>query len=419
MKQPKQVLWISHFAPYPAKGGAFQRAYNMIKGVSNEFDIHLITLINPSTVRGHYASLSNGIAEIKHELSTLVSCSEFILSGDENRAKEKVKTSLKSLFSFRRTYDELFYCTKEFSQKVNTLLASKKFDLIYVDTGCLTKLVMKSNVPIIVNHHNIESEMLKRRAENSGIFMKAVFYYEAWKMARLEKLVLKKARVNLVCSSLDASRLQGAKNYKIEVVPNGVDIDYFKRKTPYSPDRQTGLVFAGGLTWYPNADAMKWFADEIYPVIKGTGYFQGAKIIGRGKVEELDRLSQHSKEVDVLGYVDDVRPYIEGSAIYICPIRDGGGTKLKVLDALAMGCPLVAHPLACEGIDVIDKKHVLMASTPQEFANCVQQIIQDADLSTHLSRNGIELIKDLYSYSVISEKFKEILLNSLNKKEIV
>ncbi|MBK8187801.1 MAG: glycosyltransferase [Cellvibrio sp.] len=185
-------------------------------------------------------------------------------------------------------------------------------------------------------------------------------------------------------------------------VPNGVDLNYFN-KLSISRSQRT-LIFVGGLNWYPNYDAMKYFLSDIWPLLLREIPDVNMKIVGASPPQwMLDYASQY-KNLSILGFVDDVRPYLSEAHIYVCPIRDGGGTKLKVLDALAMEIPLVADPIACEGIDVVDGQSVLFASDPKDYVSAVKKLISDDKLSESLAREGRLLIERLYSFREIGKK---------------
>jgi glycosyltransferase involved in cell wall biosynthesis len=223
----------------------------------------------------------------------------------------------------------------------------------------------------------------------------------------MERRVCPQADMNVVCSDLDGERLA-------EIVPgvawtniaNGVDLDYFTRRSRPGSGRR--LVFAGDLTWYPNIDAMKWFVASIWPRLKGRIDGLELWVAGRGEVPELDAAAGADPAIRVLGYVDDVREVIEAADVYVCPIRDGGGTKLKVLDALAMEIPLVADPIACEGIDVVDGDSVLFARTPDEWVHQIERLLATPELADRLRSRGRQLIEKEFSYAVVGARLRRL-----------
>ncbi|MFC3701602.1 glycosyltransferase family 4 protein [Reinekea marina] len=406
-----KILWLSHQLPYPPKGGGYQRSFNMIKEVGKKHDVDFISLAAKSALTDSFGDVKVGIDMASKEIGKYVNIVSISIIGSVNRTENAKFLALKSIFS-RKTYDENYYSSEEFSIALKNKLSEVKYDLIYVDTIGLMPLLGKINSPVILNHHNIESLMLeRRRLKESNIFKKIVFYIESRKMKQLEREYIGSVNANITCSELDESRLNNILNCTTYCIPNGVDTSYFRRRTEYKPKTAKGLIFIGGLGWYPNADAMKYFATSIYPEIKKEFGDIVIDIIGRGNLSELDALASRDTNFRVHGFVDDILAPMENAEAYICPIRDGGGTKLKVLDALAMGIPLIAHPIACEGIDVENGKNVLFAKTPKQYCEQLAKLKSSSELAERLSREGQILINKKYSYHIIGEN-----INSLFKK---
>jgi glycosyltransferase involved in cell wall biosynthesis len=176
------------------------------------------------------------------------------------------------------------------------------------------------------------------------------------------------------------------------------------------------LVFAGGMKWYPNRSAMLFFANKIWPLLKKEVPDVKMTVIGREPPAEVVNLTRNDGQFKVTGFVDDVRPYIDKAMVYVCPIQDGGGTRLKILDALAMGKPIVAHPVAVEGIDIEPEKQVLIAETPQEFVDQIVRLFGDSNLYRRLSEGGRKLVVEKYDFEKVGEElscaFNEVAGNS-------
>ena len=173
--------------------------------------------------------------------------------------------------------------------------------------------------------------------------------------------------------------------------------------------RPGSLVFVGTMNWYPNVQAMVYFLREIWPGLKARVTAATLDIAGSNPPECLVQMARSLPDVTVHGYLPDVRPLIDSAAVYICPIRDGGGTKLKILDAFAMQKCVVAHPIACEGIDVTAGKNVVLASTPAEFIHEIESLLQDDGRRNELARAARTLVETRYSYREIGARFSETL----------
>jgi glycosyltransferase involved in cell wall biosynthesis len=285
------------------------------------------------------------------------------------------------------------------------LSKTETFDLVHVDTiGLYPYVAPFSGIPIVLNHHNIESQMMRRRyeKEKNGLY-KIYFYRESSKIGRYERDVCGKCAVNLVVSDLDGSRLkENAGNIRFAVIPNGVDIEYFHPQKPIGECRE-GLIFAGAMDWYPNREAVRFFIKEIWPKLREDKPGRPITFIGRNPPWELLEAAKNSA-IHVPGFVDDVRPYLDDAEIYICPIRDGGGTRLKILDALAMRKPLVATGMAVEGLDLHEEVHYLRAETPAEFLAQINRLENDSNLCQIVGSAGQGFVRKHYSWDVIGEK---------------
>jgi len=192
----------------------------------------------------------------------------------------------------------------------------------------------------------------------------------------------------------------------LEVVPNGVDIESYTGDFG-SPVPDT-LTFTGVLTYFANFDAIGFFLEEIWPRVRASR--PGAKlwITGRTEGVPLERLSL-DEGVNFTGYLDDIRPHVARSQVCIVPLRVGGGTRLKILEAMALGTPVVSTSKGAEGLDVTAGQDILIADEPQAFANAVLRLLDDADLRARLSENGRRLVSERYDWREIGTRLNAFL----------
>ena len=402
----KKVLWLSHFIPFPPKGGNLQRSYNLIKELSKAHDVTLLTF-NQSNIIGTPESLQ---AAQKH-FSEFCTLADVLPIPSERTKAQRAILLLKGLLPWR-TYTVSWLESKEFAAKLKALISNNHFDIIHVDTISLTPYVNHlKNIKVVLNHHNIESAMMLRRAENeNNLLKKFYFYQEGIKLQRLERRICNKFDLNITCSDLDSERLKAIAGITDCIsIPNGVDLDYFQPiATRIKPK---SLVFAGGLSWYPNLDAMTFFLKSVWPELVKQIPGISMTVIGKNPPAWMLEMQKEFSNLHIAGFVDDVRPYLAEAQIYICPIKDGGGTKLKVLDALAMGKALIADEIACEGIEVVNNKSVIFASTPAEYIEKIKYLIDNPTIGEELARNGTQLIQNQYSFQSIGKKMADIYNN--------
>ena len=257
-----------------------------------------------------------------------------------------------------------------------------------------------------MNHHNIESHMMGRRAiKEKNYFRKLYFHLEYKKLHKYEHDNLPEYDGHIVCSKDDAHRLSTlTRTNRIEVIPNGIDMSCDE---PVKTIDKGTLLFIGGLSWYPNRDAVLHFFDKIYPLLQETNANVRVDIVGRNAPEELVELSSHDDAISVHGFVDDVSRYYERSNIYICPIRDGGGTKLKILDAFAKKMAVVAYSIACEGIEATHDENVMIADSVEQFAQYVIELVNDTEKCISLGNKAFNLVKQKYNYDSIGENLSD------------
>jgi glycosyltransferase involved in cell wall biosynthesis len=259
---------------------------------------------------------------------------------------------------------------------------------------------------IVVTHHNVESDLYAQRATLEPWPTRALLGREARKLLAVERRLAGDAALNVLVSEADASRMRTlVPRARTSVVPNGVDTVFFRQDADVSP-RPKSLVFVGGMDWYPNRLAMEWLASEIWPLLTRDDANRTMTVVGREPPARLLEAAAADSRLRATGFVDDVRPYISSSAIYVCPIRVGGGTRLKILDALSMGRPLVSTALGVSGIGLVEGTHYLRAETAKEFVTQISRLDHDPDLRAALGRNGRSLVEQRYSWSIVARQLE-------------
>lgn len=245
--------------------------------------------------------------------------------------------------------------------------------------------------------------MLWRRAENEPRrLLRWYFRREAAKLEMYEREQCSAVNLNITCSDVDSNRLREiVPDTPVVTVPNGVDVEYFRKGTIEQVSGR--LIFVGTLSWYPNAEAVRFIANEVWPLLMEQLPDTSVDIIGANPPAELEKLAAQNPRFRVLGFVDDIRPNMDQAEIYVCPITDGGGTKLKVLDAFAMGKAVIANPVACEGIDVEDGETVCFAETAQQFVDAILALRGDDGRRALMGEKARKLAEDRYAYRAIGD----------------
>ena len=412
-----KILWFSHIVPYPPKGGVLQRSHHLLRELAERNEVHLVSFVQQTPLRRMYGDVQAGLDDCRKELSKICPVVKFIPIPSERSSLGKKLLLLRSLFTIH-PYTINWLKSRAMRAEVAALLRDGDYDAVHFDTISLAIYHdLFPGTKRALNHHNIESHMMLRRSSNERNWLaKAYLWYEGWRLQRYERKACRRFDMHITCSPLDSERLdEFAPGLRTAVIPNGVDVDYFK---PNGASRQANrLVFAGRLSAYPNRRAVLFLAQELWPVLKSALPGIEMDIIGADPPAEIIALAKRDTAFRVHGFVDDVRPYLDSAAVYVCPIKDGGGTKLKVLDALAMGLPLVADPIACEGIDVAADRTVLYAASPAEYVAQIRRLLEDADMRQRMSRAARQLALEQYSYAGIGQRLHAVYQNLVNNNK--
>jgi glycosyltransferase involved in cell wall biosynthesis len=206
--------------------------------------------------------------------------------------------------------------------------------------------------------------------------------------------------LNIAVSDQDAVTLRRiAPNARVAVIPNGVDTNYF---TPRPATGEPFLIYTGGMNMFANRDAVEWFLETVWPHVKKA--IPGARFfaIGQQPSPRVLAAARADCAVEAPGFVDDVRPWVARSAVFVVPLRVGGGTRLKVVDAMAQGKAIVATPLGAEGIDGVDGEHFILADGARTFADAVIGLLRDPERRSRLARAARALAVERYAWATLA-----------------
>jgi polysaccharide biosynthesis protein PslH len=407
----RKVLWLSHLVPYPPQGlGALQRAYHLLHQASKYHDVYLVAFVQSQLITQMFGDIEVGLAVAQREL--LVFCKKVAFVSIPSDGSKWGKRLLAFNSLFRRTpYTINWLKSKEMVSLLGDWGRQIEFDTIHFDTISLAPYL--ANILAerkVLDHHNVESDMMIRRASNEpNLIKRAYFLQEGKRLRRFEQHACPLFDVNVTCSKLDSERLLAiVPSARVTEIPNGVDIEYFDPKNFPVEQKTNSLVFAGNMTWYPNREAMRFLLEEVWPLLKLHVPNASVDIIGANPPADIVLLARKCQDVHIHGFVKDVRPYIAQAQLYVCPIRDGGGTKLKILDALAMGKAIIAHPIACEGIGVTPNVNIMFASNPQEYVNTIQLLFNNSMMRKKQELAARALAVSEYSYESIGRRLAEL-----------
>ena len=403
-----RVLWASHFVPYPPKSGMHLRSYHLLRGVASKHDVDLVAFVQESWLRIFYPSVEVGLRDCAQALGGICRSVRFHAIDNLKRPGGKWRTALEGLVC-PSCYTIRCLQSGDAHRMFAEIAGRERYSLAHFDTiGLAPFRKLFRGTPATLGHHNIESHMLLRRADAEHQALKRLYFWQEGKrVQRYEADVADSFAAHVTCSDLDGERLRAiAPHANAITIANGVDIEYFHATRIESAT--PSLIFVGSLNWYPNVDAVLFLLREIWPLAKATIPKLRLDIVGSAPPSNIVELAERLDDVTVHGFVDDVRPLMNAASVYVCPIRDGGGTKLKVLDAFAMQKCVVAHPIACEGIDAVPGRHVELAESAEAFVQSIERLLHRPSEREAMGLAARQLVVERYSFAQIGRRLCEV-----------
>jgi len=297
------------------------------------------------------------------------------------------------------------YRSAAMRRQIAELVAGSRFDAVVCDF-----LAPAPNLPdlsqAVLFQHNIETLIWRRHAEHSSGPRRLYFRLQAERMFRYEAAVSRAARHVITVSEADARTTQELFGVSASFVPTGVDVEFFAPQ-PAAP--AFDLVFLGSMDWMPNADGARFFAEEILPRLHARRPQLTVGIVGRDPGPAILQLGLLDRRITVTGTVPDVRPYLWGSKVSIVPLRVGGGTRLKIYEAMAAGIPVVSTAVGAEGLDVRHPDNIRLADSPEDFAAQCLELLEDPTKRARQAGSALELATFQLSWEAVVQRFEQIL----------
>jgi glycosyltransferase involved in cell wall biosynthesis len=269
----------------------------------------------------------------------------------------------------------------------------------------MPNLPARTPMPVVLFEHNVEYMIWKRLHEvEKRPWRRALLGLEWRKMRHYEAKACARAGLTVAVSEADRALLAtNAPGADIRAIGTGVDTTYFHLNG--AVEAPASLVFTGSMDWYPNEDAILYFIDAILPQLRREVPGLSLAVVGRDPTDRL-RAACAAAEVQVTGTVADVRPHVAEAAIYVVPLRIGGGTRLKIFEALAMGKAVVSTRVGAEGLPIVSGQHFLQADSPADFAQAVVALLKDPDRRHALGLAGRRLVEERYSWTQVTRQFE-------------
>ncbi len=413
-----RILWLKSDLLLPLDKGGKLRTWHLMRHLARQHEITYLAFAEPSQMAADGRSVNPALAEGMRPVAAHL---EVVPRTDPPKGSLRFYADAVRHVAHPLPYAVAKYRSRRYEQRLQELLAGTRFDLLVCDfLFPAVNLPRTLPCPAVMFTHNVESEIWRRHAETKTSKLERWLYEQQHRrMLRFEGDTL--ARFDGVLAVSDADRdtfarlFPGAIKRPVHVVPTGVDTEFFLPGESRAAGR--ALVFTGSMDWLPNEDAMVHFCRDILPGIQAADPEVSLQIVGRAPTPAVQKLA--GSKVLVTGRVDDVRPYMSEAAVYIVPLRIGGGTRLKIFEAMAMGKAVVSTTIGAEGLPVTHGEHALIADEPADFARAVIRLLHDVGERRRLEAAARALVVARYDWSAVAGELEEALTRFARQRHAV
>ena len=394
-----RILWLKTEVLHPVDKGGKIRTYNMLKELKRE---HHVT----------YLTLDDGTASAEDKKNASEYCHELVCIPHARREKFTPGFYYELLLNLvsSNAYAIKKYESRAMRREIVERDRRGAFDLLVCDfLAPAVNVPADLTTPAVLFQHNVEAMIWKRHYEVQSNPVKKAYLYGQWqKMRRFEREMCGRFDAVIAVSADDREQMKNEYGAKaVFDVPTGVDVEFFQPNNTVKPVPNS-LVFTGSMDWLPNDDAIRYFTREILPLIKNKVPDVKLTVVGRNPAPALVDLSKEDPSLIITGRVDDVRPYMENAAAYIVPLRIGGGTRLKIFEAMAMEKAVVSTTIGAEGLPLTNGIELLLADEPETFAAAVVSVLSDQDYAAELGQRAAAVVRENFGWRQVTERFISI-----------
>ena len=388
-----KILWVKTDFLHPTTRGGQIRTLEMVKRLHARHELHYLTFDDGRNAEGRarageYSSKQYVVPHVVPPKRSLAFAGQ-IMAGAFSRLPVAISR----------------YKSDRMRDLLSTLLQKQQFDSVVCDF-LVPAVNFRDLSQCVVFQHNVETIIWRRHAENAQDPLRKMYFgLQAKRMFDFEQHVCRSAAGVVAVSEADAAMMRsmfGVTN--VSAVPTGVDVDFF---TPQNRAAApvADLAFIGSMDWMPNSDGMLYFVREVLPIIRRRRRCTLA-IVGRSPGPEIRALAERDPDITVTGTVADVRPYLWGSRVSIVPLRVGGGTRLKIYEAMATRTAVVSTTIGAEGLDVRSPEHLRLADSPEAFAQACVDLLDDAAERERMAEAAWQLVSSQFSWDHVVRCFE-------------
>ncbi len=386
-----KILVIYPYIPFPIDRGTYQRTFHLLRELAREHSVDLLAL----TERGE---------RLEHRHVFEEFCGDVRFVPFEHPAWPK-------LFSRRLVQltpsSVLHWKLPHVAEAIDDQLKRHSYDLVHVCDIVIAQYFLNRHldIPLSIDRSRVDLQFQAQQAafQTKSLKDKILTWESLFKMRLFEKRMAKRSQLQVLCGPDDEVfvREQISKTAPVKVIANGVDLDYFQAgSNPEPRGAPPTVLFCGAMDYTPNVDALRWFFSEIHHRLIQQVPDLKIFIVGKSPLKEVQAYAEH-QGVTVTGSVDDVRPYYRRAWVQMVPLRIGGGTRLKIVESLAIGTPVVSTTLGAQGLGLTHGANILLADTAEAFAEQMIRALHSAPLREHLRENGIRIAKSRFGWKNI------------------
>ena len=355
-----RVLIASPFVPWPQDSGGRIRSFQLYVHAAGEVEVDLLAVDEGIDHSGAREALAGQLANFEIVPRSRVGVRR-------QAARPKI---------------ERWFHSAELVERVRAADQAGTYDLIQLDELPLARaLPQRHHTRTLLHHPKLDLDFQRSTALAGGLMAR----FDLAKVAQLERAAARRFRHHLVCSDEDRHQLIARyEGLDVSIVPNGFDPAYF---APRGEARERDRVlFLGSLSYAPNVDGLAWFVREIWPQVRAARPAAKLEVVGREPHPNV--LALAAPDIEIVGAVDDVRPHLARAAALAVPLRVGGGTRLKITEALAMQTPVVSTGVGAQGLELLDGRHLRLADAPGPFAEALIETLADPVAASRLAMDG-------------------------------
>ena len=384
------ILFLSPTVPFPLTDGGRIRVFNLLKQIATKSDVTLLALETQPTD-------TEGVTQLQQ-----LGIQMHLVSNAPTLPRVSFGTLLSAFFK-RQPITVARYALPAYRQKFRELLTTENFDLVHYEMFHTAQYHTETDLPGVLSQQNVDSAIWRRLCgETTNPFRKFAYWTQQLAFQRYERVLSPKFDAITCTSDIDAAVFQRhCAEDIIAIIPNGVDITHYQ--PDFTSEAPAHLIYIGSMDWYPNEDAVAFFADEVLPSIQDKVPDVQFSIVGGNPSARVQRLAERDGVV-VTGRVPEIKPYFAEATVFVVPLRIGSGTRLKILEALAMGKAVVSTSVGAEGLDLKDGEEVFIADAPIAFADAVTRLLTDPALRRRIGENGRARVEQDYDWRSIGQK---------------